>query len=414
MFLLRRLSDEPRFAGSRFAPAGCAIYDIAGTYTWTWPDGVDRAVVTCKGSGGGGEAGTAARGGDAGGGPAFAERLVLKTDATAAVQVPAKGIGGITSGQDGTDGGDSSFIQSSSVVEYCAAVGGKGGGAALGLGGLASASYGTIKKNGGNGGLHDQRGGGGGGAAGCDSADGDPGDAGDASGSPALGGEGGGVCPGGAPSTGGGKGGDEDVAGQNANDGGGGGGGRGQPGGDGSPGEVIICWEDPIPTGYCVDANCKKWWGFGQGCNYYGYAGKRCFYYGYYPYVPYLFPGLPISCCDDDVAANPLTLTITNHGLSGCSTLASQTVPMYARPDGKYYGWIAAFSGYLVFDPATGFGSDTCGQLYCTWGNWTIGTYLQPISCSPLYLIAGVFASTPGICIACAGTGKTHTFEITE
>ena len=397
----------------RFPPAGCVEYDTPGSFTWEWPEGVTRAVVFCKGAGGAGDAHS--DGGGGGGGGATAERLVLKTDATATVNV---GSGGATAG---ADGGDSEFLQSSTVVEYCNADGGKGGNDRDGgAGGSAASSYGTIKYNGGDGGdsLASFDGGGGGGESATSIADGSDGQDSDTQG----GGGDGGSGTGGGP---GGDGGDEGEDGQaGSNGGGGGGGGDGGVHGAGSGGYVSICWEDPFPVGYCVDTNCKKWWGFGNGCGYYGY-GKRCFYYGYgYDPPPRYFygPGWQLPCCGGILLGPVLHATVTGD----CPELfVNQTVTLYAveamasHPDSTAEPLSCntatvgtpprqGYIGDFIFGPSWGTGStgvvpNQIAVILSGTACW-IGTardglitgclfdgQLLALSCDPLFLAATLF-----------------------
>lgn len=426
MSILARLRNEPRFSGSRFAPAGCIEYDTPGVYIFEWPDGVDRAVVTCIG--GWGASDEDDDGGGGAGGPARAERLVLKTDATATINV---GSGGATAG---ADGGDSEFLQSSTATEYCAADGGKGAnGRTGGQGGQASNSYGTIKNSGGDGGdsLASHDGGGGAGSSAGINEDGNDGQDSDTQGAGGLGGA---APAGGDP---GGDGGDEDEDGQYP----GGGPGAGGAFAPGAGGSVSVCWEDPLPVGYCVDTNCKKWWGFGNGCGYYGY-GKRCFYYGYgYDPPPRYFygPGWQLPCCGGILLGPVLHATVTGD----CPELfVNQTVTLYAveamasHPDSTAEPLSCntatvgtpprqGYIGDFIFGPSWGTGSTGVvpNQIVVIMsGSCWIGTardglitgclfqgQLLALSCDPLFLAATLFGGA-----VCPSGDFTSEFIVTD
>jgi hypothetical protein len=351
----------------------CALYDAAGTFTWTWPAGVTQAFVSTRGASAGGGAGTIHRGAGAGGGGAFAAKLLTRTDATATVVVGAAGAGATTLGDNGAAGGGSTFSQASTSTEICGAAGGGApGGPTGGTGGAVADSDGDIVFAGGNGGSRDGGdGGGGGGAAACETA------AGANGANESAGGAGGQVCPGtAADGTGGGNGGTDGIDGANGEYGGGGGGGTNAHGGNGSGGRVLICWAEPVPTGYCYPRQC--WW---PNCGYYG--GYNCYYYGpgyygggggYAPHTPHPYGyygygafDVVTTCCP---AGLPKTLYLTVSD-PGCAALDGATFEL--RSDNgagwSYLGnlcpnWTLSISLYC--DPA---GTD-CAGLRVSIGIW--------------------------------------------
>lgn len=101
--------------------------------TWTAPNGVIQATVTCVGAGGGGGGGSsnagASGGGPGGGGGATIRRTVTVNPLSSySIVINAAGIGGTGAGVAGTDGGSTKF---GTLVE---ATGGKGGGSSSGSG----------------------------------------------------------------------------------------------------------------------------------------------------------------------------------------------------------------------------------------------------------------------------------------
>lgn len=205
--------------------------------TWTVPAGVQAVNVFVQGAGGDGSAGvTTVEGGAGGGGgaSAFSPQFVSTGD-----------IINIVVGVGGNPGGDSHFATAGTVMA-------KGGTAAVdaatpGLGGTAAASIGTVKHNGGDGGLGETdtiafNGGGGGGSGGFGGAGG--------VGSPGLFNTGGLGGAAGAGSPDGWEGGSGAGIFATPNFGGGGGGAGGQPGGNGAAstagtgtdGAVVLIW----------------------------------------------------------------------------------------------------------------------------------------------------------------------------
>lgn len=345
---------------------GCQLYTSPGTDTWTWPDGVDRAVVYAQGGSGGGVNGLAGQGRGAGGGGAFAERLILKTDATATVVVGSGGTHAPTTAGNGVDSG---VTQASSLTEKVTAAGGKGGdGPAGGAGGAVADSYGTIKYKGGDGASRNGDSGGGGGGTACATGAGDDGDQGDGT----IGGQGGDIC-GGTPGAGGGggNGGDDGGNGQNGPAGGGGGGGTSGLGGDGAGGFVSICWEEPIPDGYCVSdgGGCNKWW---PCCGQYGYGGMQCFYYR-----NYYAPPAPCEACPSGTLPGVLYITLDNTLACNCD---GETLRLIYNPTTFQWEW-------------DGIGS---ANLYAMMGTHRVAT----ISCSvtrPSGEVGIEFGSTSGV-----------------
>lgn len=134
--------------------------------TWVCPSNVSSVDVRCFGSGGGGGAGHSSRGGSGAGGGAFSKKLGVGVTAGTSYTVTVGSAGtGDKGSDDATDGGDSWFSTTGTVL----AKGGLRGRFAsntVGVGGLASGGVGDIKYSGGNGGpgiiAGDASGGGGG------------------------------------------------------------------------------------------------------------------------------------------------------------------------------------------------------------------------------------------------------------
>lgn len=206
-------------------------------------DGFDvtEAFVQAWGGGGGGSGshgvGNLNAGSGAGGG-AYSEGLATLTPGTDyTVTVGAAGQGGTAGGANATNGGDSWFNTTGTIL---AKAGLRGNNATPGTGGQASAGVGTTKRNGGNGAANaGVTAGGAGGGAGTNNA-----------GSNAAGktGGAGGTVGGGK----GGNGGDASAVGQAGATlgGGGGGGGTTSAGGNGARGQVLVS-----PTKFRVQAD---------------------------------------------------------------------------------------------------------------------------------------------------------------
>ncbi len=258
-------STEPAFlsADTKESCTGSVctvIFDTAGYTTWTVPSGVTSLDVACWGGGAGGADGPSNTGGGGGGGGAFAST----TQSVAALDVirifVAASVAMETTGATST----ASTTAPAYIVE---AQGGKSTtDVTAGIEGLASASRGTTKKDGGTGGTGDtgtgDESGGGGGSAGPHAAGTDgqnfqastggaggqgDGTSGGAGGSAGDGGSGG---AGTANSDGGGGGGGADdgtssVGGAGAAPGGGGGGGEGG-GGTGAAGRCEIQYTEAV------------------------------------------------------------------------------------------------------------------------------------------------------------------------
>jgi hypothetical protein len=158
-----------------------------GTYDWTAPPGVESVSAVAVGGGGGGGQSSSGEGGGGGGGLGWTNNIPVTPGNTYTVVV---GAGGISQGNTGTDGGDSYFIDMSTVVGRggqgapSASSGGSGGGfvgQGGGNGGFASSAStdssgggggGGYTGNGGFGGANEQSGGagqGGGGGGGASS-----------------------------------------------------------------------------------------------------------------------------------------------------------------------------------------------------------------------------------------------------
>jgi hypothetical protein len=65
------------------------VYDVAGSYTFTWPTGVSTLTAQVQASGAGGSANDGGGGGWGGGAGAYAKGTVSKVGATDTVQVGA-------------------------------------------------------------------------------------------------------------------------------------------------------------------------------------------------------------------------------------------------------------------------------------------------------------------------------------
>lgn len=256
--------------------------------TWIAPAGVTSVTVECWGGGGAGGGNTTAEdgGGGAGGGAYSRSDITVIPGNSYTVTVGAGGIA--ISGGTGGDGGDSWFINTSTIL----AKGGTGGnppvgGAAgvAGSGGLSSQGIGTTKYSGGNGGIGADFGNGAGGGGGSSAGSGVDGNNGSAAvnGNPGVGGT--------APVDGG-AGGDGDRKSAPGNPGftpggaGGGAGASGGAGGAGADGQVKITYTP-------LSDNCPE-------------------------STSVTPPDIQILCQGD--GSNQLTATITNSGGSGTPT----------------------------------------------------------------------------------------------
>jgi hypothetical protein len=208
------------FATSLKAQPQSVVFTSSGT--WTVPEGVSQITVEAWGGGGGGAALGINNNKSGGGGGAYAKSLLTLPAGSYSVTVGA-------GGSSGTGGGISSF--GNLVIADGGSAGTQNSG---GSGGLASASVGQVKYNGGNG-------------AGA------PGGGGSSAGRYAPGNNASGRIGGAAPDYGG-KGGSipsaaNNVNGENGSSPGGGGAGRNGPGNgtsaSGASGQVIISWCHP-------------------------------------------------------------------------------------------------------------------------------------------------------------------------
>jgi hypothetical protein len=178
------------------------VFNTTGATTWTAPYGVTSVTVIAIGGGGGGSYGDTA--GDAGGGGGLGRGTVAVTPGDTYDVVV--GVGGArdtdnTVGSDAGDGGDSYFINDTTV----AGLGGEGANA--GAGGAGGGFVGDSGGNGGDGGTGDNNDAAGGGGAGGYSGDGGDGAGAGGAGSNGVGGGGGGGGSGGNTDSGGGGGG---------------------------------------------------------------------------------------------------------------------------------------------------------------------------------------------------------------
>lgn len=108
------------------------IFSVAGSFTWTKPEGCVAVLVKLVGGGGGGRGAAAANGAAGGGAGGYSEKFITTgLGATEDVEVGAAGSAG-TVGGNGTAGGSTSF------GSHCSATGGGGGSNAGGTGGVGS------------------------------------------------------------------------------------------------------------------------------------------------------------------------------------------------------------------------------------------------------------------------------------
>ena len=143
--------------------AGEAFFDTSGAHTWTAPAGVTSVSVVVIGGGGGGGQSTGGEPGGGGGGLGWKNNISVTAGQTYNLNV---GAAGVSSNTTGTDGGDSYFIDATTVK------GGGGGGSTGSSGGTGGTYVGDGGGNGGNGAPQDGDGGGGGGAGGYSGAGG--------------------------------------------------------------------------------------------------------------------------------------------------------------------------------------------------------------------------------------------------
>lgn len=135
--------------------------------TWVCPANVTSVLVQCWGAGGGGGASVGTTGGSSGGGGGFSSSTISVVPGTIySLQAGVGGAGGVSSaGSDGTD----TWFKDTVTVLAKAGTGGAAGGGAAGVGGSSSLGVGTNTQTGGNGFVAvaaGAAGGGGGGGAG--------------------------------------------------------------------------------------------------------------------------------------------------------------------------------------------------------------------------------------------------------
>ncbi len=172
--------QTPRFyaiwAGISASSAGQASFTAAGTYTWAAPAGVTSVTASVTGGGGGGGAGnsaTATTGGGGGGGGEFASGTVAVTPGGLyPVTVGGGGTGGAAAGDNGSNGGVSTFTGLSSLTAHAGSFGSGATTAASGAGGAGGTGSGApshFTGGGGSAGSNNKFGGGGGSSAGTSS-----------------------------------------------------------------------------------------------------------------------------------------------------------------------------------------------------------------------------------------------------
>jgi hypothetical protein len=133
-----------------------AEYTSPGTYSWTCPSGVTSVNVVCIGGGGGGGMATSPSasyrdgGGGGGGGLGWKNNISVTPGQSYTVVVGSGGNGASAIGQNGSNGGNSYFINTSTVCGF----GGRGGsgGNYGGQGGQGGPFLGGGGGNGGGGG----------------------------------------------------------------------------------------------------------------------------------------------------------------------------------------------------------------------------------------------------------------------
>ena len=145
-------------AKANFVPAGEHVFNTAGTYSFTVPDGVTSVSILCVG---GGEGGGSRYGGD-GGCLSYINNVTVTSGETLSVTVGAGGGGNIGTGSlAGTDGGASQVTRSGNAIAH--AYGGPSHGSTVtgstvfnggdgGYGYANSTPYGIVYNGGGGGG----------------------------------------------------------------------------------------------------------------------------------------------------------------------------------------------------------------------------------------------------------------------
>ena len=144
---------SPDGGGGAAAGSGEAFFPEPGQYDWVCPEGVTKVCVVCIGGGGG--ATRDEMGGAGGGGLGYKNNISVTPGQTYKIQVGAGGVGDVYMGNYGCRGGDSWFIDSTTVQ-------GQGGGGTgcsadgtqdqAGYGGRGGTFTGDGGGNGGNGG----------------------------------------------------------------------------------------------------------------------------------------------------------------------------------------------------------------------------------------------------------------------
>lgn len=147
-----------------FIPTGQQAYTTPGTYSWTAPAEVTSVCVVCVGAGGGGAQETMYARGGGGGGLGWKNNISVVPGQSYTVQVGSGGSVTVGIAGAGQAGGNSYFIDVSTVAGF----GGDGGTQQTGdiFGGLGGTYVGDGGGNGGQGGAGGTYAGGGGGAGG--------------------------------------------------------------------------------------------------------------------------------------------------------------------------------------------------------------------------------------------------------
>ena len=102
--------------GSGGDGTGEAFFPEPGQYDWVCPAGVTSVCVVCVGGGGG--ATMDEQGGGGGGGLGYTNNISVTPGNTYKVQVGSGGVGDVTPGNYGCRGGDSWFVNTTTVWWY--------------------------------------------------------------------------------------------------------------------------------------------------------------------------------------------------------------------------------------------------------------------------------------------------------
>ena len=314
-FHLILLYISPNFLISQ--TPGSATLTTVGAGTWTVPTGVYSLDIECIGGGGGGGYASTINNasGGGGGGGAYSKKINFSVTPgnTYSYNVGAGGVGGIVASGSSTDGADTWFSSTATVL----AKGGLGGTSATtigagtgGAGGSSATSIGNIVFSGGIGATGSTTGGGGGGAGANGNANG-------AAGGVPNGGIG--ITPGGS----GGNGGQGSIGFAGSNYGAGGGGahrsGANVNGGNGAQGVIIISY-----TACVVSANATGGGTFCAGSS--ANLSTPVIPGGIYSWTgPNGFTANTASCIVSGLNASSNGLYTVNVSIAGCGNSANSS-----------------------------------------------------------------------------------------